>query len=280
MNNSKKAKVAAKIGAELSESMLTPEVMGVYYREVHLKKQPKPAGRQNYIGLEIECYSPNTRNKTLELVLAHDLENYVNVFDDGSIEVPYRSADYLYSCELRILMPEKEMPAILEKLSIFLKEGKFRANYSCGLHVHLDMRNRDVDTCYNKLLKFQDVLFGMVRTHRWDNKYCQWSSAEYRGQRFSAINRTAYAKHKTLEVRLHHGSVDMTKVKNWINLLLKAINSKAMLAVESKADVLKWAENDKKLRAYLSKGFNKKWFSRKSNVIKNAHQDDDEREIW
>lgn len=274
-----KSKVAMKLAAAMPNIFTNSDMFEDYYQLVHVRQQPKPSGPQNYIGLEIECFSHNNKYKILELVLAHDLENHVNVYDDGSIEPPY---DY-HTCELRILGTEQEMPMLLKKLGKFFKEGKFQVNWSCGLHVHLDMRNRDVEKCYNKLLKVQDVLFGMVKKDRWDSEYCQWSSLKHRDERFNAINYTAYGKHKTLEVRLHHGSLDVVKIGNWISLLLRAIKGKTLISVESKKDILKWLGPDKKLKGYINKGFRKNWFVKKADIVKNAHQDNDsdsEDHVW
>jgi hypothetical protein len=41
-----------------------------------------------------------------------------------------------------------------------------------------------------------------------------------------AINPLSYKKHKTLEVRLHHGCLDSAKLGHWIDLLLAIVNSR------------------------------------------------------
>ncbi len=128
------------------------------------------------------------------------------------------------------------------------------------------MRNRDVDSCYNKLIKFQQILFGMVSTRRWGSEYCEYADGNHsKRERFSAINWMSYEKHKTLEVRLHQGTTDVAKIRNWVNLLLKCINSPEIGAIESKKDVLKFAGRSKKLKEYLKK-FKPSWLKEEAEM--------------
>lgn len=232
-----------------------------------------PKDKQNYVGIEIECFSFLEKYEVMGLLLAYDLEKYVDIGEDCSIEAPDNKEPY----ELGILIPEKQLTPILKTLGKFLKEGNFGTNYSCGLHIHLDMRYRNVEKCYSKLLKFQDVLFGIVNSNRWDNEYCQWSDSNHKFNR-GAINYLSYSKHKTLEVRLHHGCVNVTKIESWIKLLLKAIGTKEITQVKSKADAVKWAGKDTKIKSYIKRNFKTEWFDNRNKVINHEFDgfDDDE----
>lgn len=232
-----------------------------YKNEIHNRNRPAPKGKKNYVGIEIECYSHLEETEVMELLLTHDLEFYMNVSDDGSIECDANSY------ELRILIPEKDLSKVLGKVGAFLKAGKFKANWSCGLHVHLDMRNRDMEKCYEKLVKIQDVLYGMVSKPRWMSDYCKFSKPSAESDRFTAINKTAYRVHETIEIRLHHGCVDVKRIENWVNLLLKAVKSVSVPKFTSKTDVLKWANKNKKLRSYLKKDYNSEWFQAKPKIM-------------
>ncbi len=241
------------------------EVSEHYANEVHYKKYPMPIKKENYVGIEVECFSDLEEGEVLALILFYDLEKHVNMADDGSIDADDGEQTY----EFRILATEKELPSVLKRLKEFFFHGQFKVNDSCGLHVHLDMRNRDVEKCYKKLIKFQDVLFGLVEADRWDSEYCQWSDPSYtKYERFSAINFNAYSAHKTLEVRLHHGTLDTVKIGNWVKLLLKAIKGKELAPIKTKKDVLKLAGKDKKLKSYL-KDYNIVWFRDRKDVILN-----------
>jgi hypothetical protein len=226
--------------------------------------EPILKDKVNYIGIEVECFSPLGEIDVLELVLAHDLEDHINITDDGSIDPDNGESSY----EFRILSTEKELPTVFKKLKAFFKEGKFNTNETCGLHVHLDMRNRNVNKCYEKLLKFQHIIFPLVDHSRWINEYCGWSTKnnkEYR--RMTAINYTAYDKHKTIEVRLHQGTTNVRAIENWVKLLLKAIESAPVKEINSKADAIRWAAKDKQLKSYIRKEFDSAWFKSKDKVM-------------
>ncbi len=252
-----------KIIEGLDRSTAALALCDLYRRNVHYRYPPKPNTRQHYVGIEIECYSTLTNPETMLLLLECDLEKNVNISDDGSIDMP----SGCYSYEFRVLSTEKALPTTLKKLDKFLKKGKFKANETCGLHVHLDMRHRDNDKCYDKLRRFQDLLYGMVNSKRWDNDYCQWSCEATLQRRMSAINLTALGEHDTIEIRLHHGSTDAKKIGNWVNLLVKMVNSKFPKEIESKKDALEFAGKDQKLKTYINKTFNPRWYSKKSAVL-------------
>ncbi len=224
-----------------------------------------PKNRNKYVGIEVECFSNLDDKKVMALVLEHDLEEYINIGDDGSIETDDYDAN---TYEFRILSTEKELPKVFKRLTAFFKAGKFKANYSCGVHVHLDMRHRDVEKCYSKLLRFQQILFPLVKKDRWINEYCDWSLENDKvSRRMTAINYTAYSEHQTLEVRLHHGTTDVSKIENWVRLLLKAIKSTPIKEIKSKKDAVKWAGKDKKLKTYITKEFNSGFFKKKNEIL-------------
>ncbi len=216
------------------------------FRE-HCRIPLKPKQKQHHVGIEIECYSKLVDDEVFALLLRYELDKNVNITDDGSIDPP----DGYCSYELRILGKEKELPKLFTKLGKFLKAGGFKVNKSCGLHVHLDMRNRQLDDCYDKLLKFQAVMFGMVSPSRQDSDYCKWTYHGNEYDRFVAINKTAYSKHKTIEIRLHQGTTNVIKIKNWVNLLLKAIASPELPTFKTKEDVVKWTGRSKTLKSYI-----------------------------
>lgn len=261
-------KIVSQVMDEDTLDRLISEQMG-YYQAEHFRNPPKPKEKINHVGIEIECYSYLERDETYALMLKHDLEEYLNIYDDGTIEAP----GYQDSYEFRVLSTEKELPQVLEKLGKFFKEGKFKVNSSCGLHVHLDMRYRDVRKCYQKLVDFQDILFGLVSPRRWTNEFCEWSDpTRNQWDRFCAINYTAFAVHKTLEVRLHHGSVDTVKIGAWIQLLLRAIKDKKAPKITSKAAAVKWAKG-KEQKEYIKEHFQKSWFSRKTKVMRGVERE-------
>jgi hypothetical protein len=219
--------------------------------DLHRNDVKKPKTKSRYLGLEIECYTMAEEPELVEALYAFGLQDKVQISDDGSIESP----DYENTYELKVLFKEEELSRTLNKLSKFLKYCKIKTNDSCGLHVHIDMRSRNLDKCYKNLVSMQDVLFGLVDKSRWDNEYCAPVKEFNINSRHVAINKLAYSKHKTLEVRLHHGTTDMKKVENWVKLLLKVISAKSVKKVSNKQDTLKLPFIKGPLKSYIDKNF-------------------------
>lgn len=220
--------------------------------------KPKYKEKINYIGIELECFTRYDKGELVERITDLGLETIVQAGSDGSVE-----AEFGDDCELRILLPEKQLGTGLKKVSKLLKKSHFGVNDSCGLHIHLDMRNRDVKKCYERLIKFQDILFGMVDKDRRNNSYCKFTTEHNKFDRHVAINKMAYETHKTIEVRLHHSTLDLKQVEKWVKLLLRIINSTSAPPKETKADVIKWAKKQKGLTSYITKTFDEMWFFEK-----------------
>lgn len=224
----------------LKNKELQKSAINVFIDDLIDRKVLLPKDRKNYVGIEIECSSPYNERKIHELLLKHNLVDYIQVGEDGSISGkghPY---------ELRVLICENEFNTVITKIGKFLKEGKFSTNNSCGLHVHLDMRQRNKRACFDKLFKMQDVMYRLVKPNRWRNTYCE-KTTEYSSEKYQTIN--ALGHRNTIEIRLHHGTTDAKEIKNWINFLLTIIKS-------VKPD-LKKIQRNKKISSYLSKTMDK-----------------------
>lgn len=222
---------------------------------IPLKTRPKSNEKTNYIGIEFECFSSYDRGEMLEKFIEHNLEDIVDIGEDSSI-----CADFGDEYELRFLLKEKELKKQLARISKVIKKGKFGVNDSCGLHIHLDMRNRDVEKCYERLLKFQDVMFSMVNSDRWNNEYCKYNRPGDSNGHYTAINKDdAYADHRTIEIRLHHATMDMNQIEKWISLLLTIIGTKNPPPLDTKAKILNWAKDKRSLKAYIAKNFDSEW---------------------
>lgn len=231
--------------------------------------ETKPKTNHNYVGIEIECFSKLSHAEAQILAVEMGIDSWLNLGTDGSVE-----ADWGSDFELRVLVRETQLKSSLDKLAKFLKKGKFGANQSCGLHVHLDMRNRSMLDAYDKLRKFQDLMFGMVSEDRQRDKhgYCAYVRDFNQNQRYVAINKNAYNEHRTLEIRLHQGTVDTKQIGNWINLLLKMVNSKSTPKdFKKKEQVLKWVSKNKNLKTYIKKTYQENWKLDVNHYDKNEH---------
>lgn len=228
-----------------------------YLADYECELAPDPKSKTNYIGIELECFNELERYGLFSDIADLGLEDMIQPGDDGSIE-----PDFGLDCELRILLKEKQLSSGLKKVNKLLKKSKFGVNDSCGLHIHLDMRNRDVEKCYKRLLAFQDVLFAMVEKDRRNNDYCKFTTKENQKVRHVAINKEAYLIHKTIEVRLHHGTLNTKSIEKWIKLLLRIIEDPSVPPELTKKEVVKWGRK-KKLGKYIEDNFDEGWIKEK-----------------
>lgn len=117
--------------------------------------------------------------------------------------------------------------AMIRSVCAELARVKATANGTCGLHVHLDMRESS-DSARHRVMKywaaFEPIIFGLVAASRRDNSYCL-SLANANGSRYQALNTAALSKWGTFEVRLHHGTVDAEEIIDWVRLLLRIFSA-------------------------------------------------------
>lgn len=139
--------------------------------------------------------------------------------------------------ELRVCVPQIDHETVVNKVCKVLASCGAEVNKTCGLHVHLDMRGRDVARSYVNLVAMQNILYRMVPATRKNNDYCKPNTArtwvEREGSRYQGINHNAYTEHKTLEIRIHSGTVNAKKINAWIALLIATIRTKELKAIPS-----------------------------------------------
>lgn len=188
-----------------------------------------PQTNDNYIGLELECFTPLKQQDVAEAFFDADLEKHICIKDDGSIN----SNSGETTMEIVILTKESEYEEIIERVCEVLSDCKARVNKSCGFHVHLDMRNRNSSLCYNNLVGAQPILYAMNPMSRRNNSYCKKNTGKKLRRtkdRYKGINGyMALDKHNTIEIRIHSGTVTPIKIKNWVKLLLSIVNHKEII---------------------------------------------------
>jgi hypothetical protein len=204
----------------------------------YINDEKVPFNSENFIGIEIELISKSDVTELKNILIKHKLQKWTNVTSDGSLRT---SDGYNYTHEIRVLLPESKREDILKQLGVALQDAKCSVNSSCGLHVHLDMRNRDVATAFHNLVKMQKFLIDSQPIERRSNTYCkptEFADIEKysykdghrgRSERYLVINPMSYARHKTLEIRVHKGTVDCIEISNWINFLLPIVNKSTKL---------------------------------------------------
>jgi hypothetical protein len=190
-------------------------------------KSKRPESDQFHVGVEIEFCSPESSAEIGPALVNAGLAKNVQLKQDGSVHA--KSGHHGH--EIAIVAPVSEIAGVVMAVSNLLRAGGAYVNKTCGLHVHLDQRGRerhDVERSFQNLVACQKILFDMLPASRRDNTYCRRNmvrtfSKAATGDRYHAINATAYYKYKTLEVRMHSSTIDAKKILNWIDLL-KAIH--------------------------------------------------------
>jgi hypothetical protein len=138
----------------------------------------------------------------------------------------------IYPHELNILFKEKDLPKVIGELASIFHTLKAYVNNSCGLHVHLDMRSRDPYACFERLVESQDMLYKLVKKDRRKSDYCRrvpkGSTFDEWPHRNSSINPTAFRKHQTIEVRLHHGTTSVKEIFWWVKSLVSIVEGKKL----------------------------------------------------
>lgn len=221
-------------------------------------------------GVELECLipSPHTMYSAAQKVAeklgspchvtsysnAHRTVPAWKVTTDGSVSGVGTAAEFVSP----ILSGEnglKQAELVCEALT----EMGCRVNTSCGLHVHVGVRNEPVHF-FKKIAKFynafEQVIDSMMPPSRraGTSTYCRslatmsldgverattvegvlhaisgeresfrGANEDYRSERWWKLNLAAYFRHKTIEFRQHSGTVDKVKVKNWIVTCLKMV---------------------------------------------------------
>jgi hypothetical protein len=245
----------------------SPE-MGAFMRMLKSKdkqivfEEKKPQTKDNYLGVEIEFLCDlNQEDLSFKLYEA-GLGKNVCLKGDGSIKQDSESTG-MYTHEVCLLAKEKEMAAVVESVSKILLSANAKVNKTCGLHVHLDMRSRDHVVAFHNLVSAQNVLFAMNPFSRQSGTYCKRQETKVfkeaagngtRDMRYFGINATAHAKHNTIEVRIHSGTVQADKINKWIDLLLAITNKKEAIkrAPSSLKSFIKQFEVEAKLGIYIA----------------------------
>ena len=163
--------------------------------------------KNHYVGIEVEFVAKGyDENDIGEELQAAGLGKYCYVFDEHC------------GIEICILAKESEYKDVLARVLDVIEDFEGYAGDNCGIHVHLDMRSRDVNKCYHNLYKSLGLMKKLVTKDRhggqWSstNAYSDFTSQkdyqDFEDNRYLAINTLSYDRHETLEIRLHHGSVD------------------------------------------------------------------------
>lgn len=139
------------------------------------------------------------------------------------------------SVEIALLMPQGKYDQ-LKNLLEFLNANGAYVNYTCGLHVHLDQRHNDRKEALKVYSRLQNALPSLLtklvgnsrlNVNR-ETNYAQLNRNIKR--KYQAVNFLPYQDRKTIEVRLHQGTLNYAEVTLWIETLLAVSEAKGLVA--------------------------------------------------
>lgn len=202
--------------------------------------------KATYLGIEIEFIYSGNYDLLKKLIIDKKLHRHICLVSDGSLRACHNNNGY-DSREMKVLCKTTEVADVMKRLdSVFLHpEIDGYANRTCGLHVHLDARNRDVSLMYKNFVRVQSILRGSQPVGRIKNKHCLVNDTESieeleaTGARYWVVNATSFKKHKSIEIRIHEGTTNCEDIYNWVSFL-DAIASHTKLIPKNE---LKFAED-------------------------------------
>jgi hypothetical protein len=169
------------------------------------------------VGIEIEFVSEDSPT---------GLEKWGRLKGDGSVHALEDESEYGRGHEFASFISRGDtlwslIDSACESIELV---GGF-VNRTCGLHVHLDMTDstsEERDNISKWWCILEPTLFGLVEPARRSNQYCRplKDCTDRRNDRYRALNMSAFSKHHSFEIRLHHGSIDPDEIKAWVGLLL------------------------------------------------------------
>lgn len=175
-------------------------------------------------------------------VLRNNLPKECNTHLDGSLDST--------GVEL-VTMPANraEFERIVKTACQAMQEADFVATDHCGLHIHLDGKDfkdrpRRIAKLYRTFYAVERMLYKMVKPRRWHNSYCaplsqKWLFNELTADitkrelqntlnskmgKYQSLNINCISWQGTIEVRMHHGTVDANEIIQWAAIMSRLVD--------------------------------------------------------
>ena len=223
-----------------SSSVETPELDGNTFLKNKFDRM---------VGLEIETISPDESDG-----------NHPSTFTkmtDGSIE---SEGDWGYEYVSKPMNGDHLFWEI-DRMNGYLRSREYRVNRSCGLHIHIDARDlywKELRGIMLVTKSFEKTIKSMMPNSRSDVNWCKslpmdkvniqrissdsdfiqtWydncneppSMDKYNDSRYHGLNLHARVYLGTIEFRYHSGTINSTKIKNWITICQSIIQRGILL---------------------------------------------------
>ena len=217
------------------------------------------------VGIEAECMYPIQDSMYYPKNWAHTYDGSINAIDD------YEGIEMVSSPSSGDILYQQ-----IRDLSEWAIEHEAIVNSSCGLHVHFDSTNlnyRQVAHIAIVYKEFEPYLKSMMPPSRQDSRWCKEfpmsidtllsinseemlveeyyeymgsvpSVDKYNDARYCGLNIHSRYFHGSLEFRLHSGTLNPTKIRNWVRIL-NAIIEKGIELEKSKKHIDRFLGEDK-----------------------------------
>lgn len=253
-------------------------VQNVYKKMLERAGQNIPTSTQldysftRKFGIEIEAYNCTREKLASELRAAgidvavegynHTTRNHWKLVTDASL-----TGNNTFELVSPVLEGEAGLKE-LEKVCWVLEFCDVKVNDSCGLHIHMDAADFDLQTWKNLALSYKHlerVIDSFMPQSRRQNYYCKGLSsisaadiqaaqsindlqAAFGNNRYRKVNLEAYARHRTVEFRQHSGTTNFTKMENWIRFLNGLITfAKSGIAANTSLENIPFLDEKQKL---------------------------------
>lgn len=253
-------------------------VQNVYKKMLERTGQNIPTNTQldysftRKFGIEIEAYNCTREKLASELRAVgidvavegynHTTRNHWKLVTDASL-----TGNNTFELVSPVLEGEAGLKE-LEKVCWVLEFCDVKVNDSCGLHIHMDAADFDLQTWKNLALSYKHlerVIDSFMPQSRRQNYYCKGLSsisaidiqaaqsindlqAAFGNNRYRKVNLEAYARHRTVEFRQHSGTTNFTKMENWIRFLNGLITfAKSGIAANTSLENIPFLDEKQKL---------------------------------
>lgn len=263
------------------------------FEKDHLPKTVTSKGKM--IGVEIECLIPTRCFSIIGDSDYDDVDDYayckklaklfdalnlkgVSVTEDGSV---CSSNNKQFGAEIKVLFNINN-PEVLQKTLNILNMLGSSVNRTCGLHVHVDLRNLPMEKHrkhkMKNLIKLLPVMGSLVPNYRCEGEYSNiyHSSCSEDQDKNSAL--TLNSRLKTIEFRLHQGTLDYNRIIAWVNFCHALTHNRNIkpssfgYTIEEVLEITKLAKADEKA---LLKTYSKAMYQKISKRLLDYYEDED-----
>lgn len=216
-------------------------------------------------GIEIEAFNIDRNELSRKLNEAgintttesynHETRNYWKVITDGSLR-----GTNTFELVSPILNGTEGLEQ-LQKVCRVLKSLNGKINKTCGLHIHFEASNFDLNQWKNLTWNYatleneidswmplsrrgsNNTYCGTIRTTNWQSKIQNASNlrdlsrAITNDNRYKKLNFQSFWRHQTAEFRQHSGTIEFDKISNWVLFLARLIEFSKETRIQNSSNV-------------------------------------------